>query len=82
MGGMAPPKKPPGSSSRPHRKGKAINVFLPDKLKAALDAYVDASRPKTTGKAVIEAALEDFLARSNFWPYPPPASTTPSTTKP
>lgn len=78
MSVMTPPdkKSKPGQPAQPKktaRKGASVTIWLPQALKDALDAYVDASRPKTNGKAVIEAALEDFLTKEGHWP---PADTT------
>jgi hypothetical protein len=50
------------------RTGKPIQVYLSDELSAALDAYVEATRPKSTKTAVIEMALEDLLRRSGDLP--------------
>ena len=36
-----------------------------------MDEYVESTRPRTTAKATVEAALEDFLAREGFWPPRP-----------
>lgn len=53
---------------KPKRSGQSVNVYLPDDLKEAVDAFVNSTRPKTSMKAVIVTALEDFLTANNLWP--------------
>jgi len=71
------PKKPPRKP--PKRTGKPITVWLPERLRAALDAYVEASRPRTTQTATVEVSLEEFLSQAGFWPWPRPAAEAPVT---
>lgn len=71
-----PPEKKPGRATKgkgepekkPNRSGKALNVWVPDDLHAALQAFRDDQRvvPKITD--VVELALQEFLQREGFWP--------------
>jgi hypothetical protein len=74
-----PKKKPAGKRKPPKRTGKPLNVWLPEPLVAALEAYVTASRPRTSKAAVTEVALEEFLKKHGHWPpAPPPPADPPS----
>lgn len=44
------------------------HVRLRPTLGEALDRYVDSIKPATTQRAVIELALEEYLAKHGFWP--------------
>lgn len=57
-------KKPQG------RTGKSIQMYLPGELLDALDAYVEATRPRPTKTAIFEMMLEDFLTKAGYWPRP------------
>jgi hypothetical protein len=61
MTARQPKKTPPAN-----RKGKSFTLWLSEDLKDDLERYVRASRPKTSAKAVMEAALEDFLVAAGF----------------
>lgn len=56
------------TTQKPQRTGVSFNVYLPVELRKALDDYVDSTRPRTTAKATVETALEDFLSKVGFWP--------------
>jgi hypothetical protein len=63
--------KPEGPTpGRQKRYGKPVQVYLSDELSAALDAYIEAARPRPTKTAVIETALEDLLRKAGHWPPP------------
>jgi hypothetical protein len=64
-------KSMPSTASRPRaRAGRAVNVWITDELGAALDAYLAAARPSPTLTAVVEVALEEFLAQRGHWTLP------------
>jgi hypothetical protein len=66
---MTTPRKKAKAPRPPDRHTEPRESFhLPGPLSAALSAYVDGSRPKTTKSAVIRLALEEFLTRVNLWP--------------
>lgn len=72
---MGRKKKTAGQETTPGRKpvqrtGKPVQVYLSEELLDALDAYVEASRPKTTKRAVIEMTVEDFLRKSGYLKQP------------
>lgn len=80
---MLPPKKPgrdkPNAAKsnppkkKPQRTGKAINVWVPDQLHAALESFLDAQRIRPKITDVVEVALQEFLAREGHWPLKPGA---------
>jgi hypothetical protein len=74
MASRQPKKTPPAN-----RRGKSFTLWLSEGLKDDLERYVKASRPKTTAKAVMEAALEDFLVAAGFRTRPrtPPGEPSP-----
>ena len=41
---------------------------MPEKLQAALEAFIDRTSPKPGKSAVMRAALEEYLAKHNLWP--------------
>jgi hypothetical protein len=55
---------------RPKRSGKPVQIYLSDELSDALDAYIEATRPKPTKTAAIEMAIEDMLRQAGNWPPP------------
>jgi hypothetical protein len=61
------PKKGPG---RPAGRIPTVPIFarIAPALGQALDGYVASVRPKTTQTAVLELALEEYLAKHGFWP--------------
>lgn len=68
-------RKPHKPSSEPapgrpssRRSGKAVQVYLPDELSDALNAYIGGTRPTPTKTAVIEMALEDLLRKAGYLP--------------
>jgi hypothetical protein len=60
----------PATSSPPRPGQRALGVYIDDKLAAALSAYLGSTRPKTSKTAVVEVALEEFLAGRGYWPWP------------
>lgn len=57
-------------TKQPSRTGSPLNVWLPDELLEALKKCVEASRPTTTAKAIVQVAVEDYLASKGFWELP------------
>jgi len=55
-----------------NRTGVPFGGFLDPAIAAALDAYVDGVRPKTTKTSVIEMLLERFLTEQGLLPAKPP----------
>jgi hypothetical protein len=55
---------------RPPGRVPSVTIFarVPPALGEALEAYVEATRPKTTNTAVVELALERYLSEVGFWP--------------
>lgn len=60
---------PAMSQPRPKRKGLPLNIYIPKKLREALDKSAEANRRPVTSETVI--ALEEYLARQGHWPPPP-----------
>lgn len=50
------------------RKGEAVNFWLDDALAAALNSYLDSVKPRSSKKAVLELALEEYLTKQGHWP--------------
>jgi hypothetical protein len=67
---MAPPKKKPGRPQKHGRKGKALNVWISEALRDALDGLIEESRPRGTVTEHVEIALEKYLAEHGRWPPP------------
>lgn len=63
---MSTPKKP----KKRHRSGKPLNVWIDAALRDALDLAVVRTRPRSTLKNVVEAAVEDYLTAQGLWPPP------------
>lgn len=66
-------KKKPNGPGRPATGRKpTITIYarVRPELGEALEAYLASLRPRPTGTAVLEAALEDFLQGKGFWPPP------------
>ncbi len=63
---MAEKKKTP-ASKKPQRSGKPINVWLPEELHVALEAFRKAQRVKPALTDVVELALQEFLQREGHW---------------
>jgi hypothetical protein len=64
-------RKPSGKKPdqpRGRSPSEAIFVRINPGLGKALESYMNGVRPKTTRTAVIEAALEEFLAARGHWP--------------
>jgi hypothetical protein len=59
-----------GGAKPVKRKGVSFTVWMREDLKLAMEAYIAATRPQPAQKAVLETALEDFLAKVGFWPPP------------
>jgi hypothetical protein len=59
---------PNQTAQRPPRTGRAVNVWLPEDLGAAMDAYVASLRLRPTITSLICVALEEYLARQGHWP--------------
>lgn len=52
-------------------KTPKLQFHIPPDLKAALDRYIDATRPEPTVTAVLRLAVERFLEGEGHWPPPP-----------
>jgi hypothetical protein len=65
-----PQKQETTHAAKSGREGVSFTLWLPKRLRAVLDAYVEESRPRTTAKAVIEVALEDYFKAQGRWPPP------------
>ncbi len=67
-----PPKKKPVKTVKhpPIRSGKPLNFWVDEKLRAALDAYLESARPTPTLTSALSVAVEEFLAARGFWPQP------------
>ncbi len=63
-------QKPQGGSAAPSRGKKVIYATVPAPLAEALERYIKTIRPRPDKSAVVEAALEDFLASQGHWPSP------------
>jgi predicted transcriptional regulator len=63
MLGMAKQKRP-----QRQRVGKALNVWISDALRDALDTLAERTRPKAPLTAHVETALEEYLAKHGLWP--------------
>ena len=61
-------KKPrkPADNPKPSRKGKPLNVWIPDDLREALDLLLKKTRRMLTTEVII--ALENRLAAEGLWP--------------
>jgi hypothetical protein len=62
------PKRAKTSDKTPARKppvrtGEALGIYIPAEIAAELQAFVDASKPKTSKTAVVVLALEEFFER-------------------
>jgi|GEM_PF-5072523 len=66
---MPPPKKPAaGKPKKPQRTGKAVNVWIPLDLHAAMIDFIQSQRVEPKVTDVVELALQEFLQRENHWP--------------
>lgn len=65
--GMNKNHKKPG---RPAGRKPTYNASLRlnPSLGAALDSYIASVKPATTQRAVLELAVEEYLAKHGFWP--------------
>lgn len=61
---VMPPKKKP----KRIRKGAPLNIYLPQKLRDALDDSAEGNRRPVTSETII--ALEEYLTRQGKWPPP------------
>jgi hypothetical protein len=70
MPGMA--KKKSDKADKAQGRSPSYTVFarIAPELGEALDKYLASIRPKPTTTAVVETALEDFLAKAGFWKPP------------
>lgn len=72
------PKRKPGSEQPkrkpPNRSGEPLNVWIDNALMAALNAYIEATVPRTSKTAVVELALHELLKAKGHWPPPSPAA--------
>lgn len=66
MGKKTPP--PPPDPEETGRTGENLNVWVHRDLVKALRDCVQATRPRTTKTAIVEEALESYLAGRGFWP--------------
>jgi hypothetical protein len=66
-------KKPVEPSPTQHetkaaRQGRALNIWLDEKIGQTLDDFVKAQRFTTTITSVVELALQEFFDREHFPP--------------
>ncbi len=53
---------------QPERSGVNINIWVDERLAAALARYLRESKPAPSKTAAMEAALEMFLESVGYWP--------------
>lgn len=64
-------KKPDKAKrNKPQRKGVAYTMWLPEELMDLVDRFVEESHPRTSKKALVIAAIEDFFRARNWPPKP------------
>ena len=63
-------KKKPGRPSKSAAPLKILHVKLDSDLRAALDACVKRTMPRTSVTGVVEAALKGYLEEHGYWPLP------------
>jgi len=66
------PKEKQNKTEKPNRQGKAFTTWFPDSVLKAIDEYIKSTHPKVSKKALIMAALKDFLEPKGFWPEEDP----------
>lgn len=66
-GGSKKAPKPDGDA-KPNRAGKPINVWIPEELFEAFEAYRNSHKfpPKKTD--VVELAIQEYLKSQGYWP--------------
>ncbi len=64
----APHPEAPAERTSQNRSGKSLQLYIPPDLADAFDAYIEASRPKTTKTGIIVMLLEDFLRKAGTLP--------------
>ena len=67
LGTMAKRHSPKGRS-RERGATRVITMELDPRLAKVLDEYADTTRPRTSRRAIIEYALEEFFAKHGVWP--------------
>ncbi len=67
---MSQPKRKKAKPVNRHAEPRE-SFHLPPGLQAALEKYVEQSRPETTKSATCRVALEEFLERAGLWPPQP-----------
>jgi hypothetical protein len=69
IGGMPRSRKSETPPKQPNRS-PAYTVYarIDPALGAVLEKHIDSVRPKTTLTAVLELAIEEYLAKQGLWP--------------
>ena len=63
------PKPGPAPAPAPQsRTGKSLQLYIPEGLMDAFDAYLEAARPRPTKTAIVVMLLEDFLRQQGALP--------------
>lgn len=66
---MAKKRQDDSEKPKPHRAAKYIlYARLPPALGDVLETYIRQTKPRPDKTAVVELALEEYLARVGFWP--------------
>jgi hypothetical protein len=58
------------SPKKPARSGAAVNVWVKQAVRDALDLYLAEADPKPKINSAMETALREFLAKRGYWPPP------------